>query len=176
MLALAIVALLTMGVATGVAFGAKQYTESTRQSEARILCSTLTSVLREELTNTTEIDYVAGKLSFSPTYKPKQSASGALSSIVYVDDTNKAVTTDYGQLALAAPAEGGADDILTPLIPAAAYSSLNDLKAQISVVPNLSGTDVQSFKINLKILTSDGAKTLTESTFYVMPLNAVKTS
>ena len=56
MVALLIVSLLSMCIATGVAFGARQYRRAVANSEARILCSTLTNAITDELSNTTIFD------------------------------------------------------------------------------------------------------------------------
>ena len=56
MVALLIVSLLSMSIATGVAFGMRQYNKAVANSEARILCSTLTSVITDELSNARNFD------------------------------------------------------------------------------------------------------------------------
>ncbi len=55
MAALIIVSLLTMCLATGTAFGVRQYRHAMTRSEARILCSTLSAIVSDELSNTQEV-------------------------------------------------------------------------------------------------------------------------
>ena len=55
MVTLLIISLLSMAIATGTAFGVRQYRKAVTRSEARILCSTLSSILEDEFTNTQHV-------------------------------------------------------------------------------------------------------------------------
>ena len=73
LVALLIVSLLTMGIATGVAFAARQYNKSVIQSESRVLCSTLTAAISDKLRNTTadrheDLDTQGGYVRFAGSF------------------------------------------------------------------------------------------------------------
>lgn len=53
--AVLILTLVSGGMASAVSLGVRQYQQSMRMSEAKVLCSTLETVLRSELAYTTEI-------------------------------------------------------------------------------------------------------------------------
>ena len=50
-----LVGIVSMGVATAMAFAGRQYRASLMASDAKVLCSTLTSVIQSELSNTPKI-------------------------------------------------------------------------------------------------------------------------
>jgi Tfp pilus assembly protein PilV len=56
LLALLIILLLSAGIAGGVAFAVRQYNEAMIRSEAKVLCSSLSNVLRNELSITSDIN------------------------------------------------------------------------------------------------------------------------
>ena len=92
--AVLILVLVSGGMATAVSLAARQYQQSMRESEAQILCSTLETILRNELAYTTEIKLNGDKVKQfqSQTYAIKDS----LSSIV-IDDPDE---HGYGRLLL----------------------------------------------------------------------------
>lgn len=92
--AVLILVLVSGGMATAVSLAARQYQQSMRESEAQILCSTLETILRNELAYTTEIKLNGDKVEQfqSQTYAIKDS----LSSIVIDDPDEKG----YGRLLL----------------------------------------------------------------------------
>ena len=92
--AVLILVLVSGGMATAVSLAARQYQQSMRESEAQILCSTLETILRNELAYTTEIKLNGGEVKQfqSQTYAIKDS----LSSIV-IDDPDE---NGYGRLLL----------------------------------------------------------------------------
>ena len=56
MVALFIIALLTLSLATGTAFGVQQYRRAVTRSDARILCSTVSAILSDEFSNATKVN------------------------------------------------------------------------------------------------------------------------
>ena len=90
--AVLILVLVSGGMATAVSLAARQYQQSMRESEAQILCSTLETILRNELAYTTEIKLNGNQVEQfqSQTYAIKDS----LSSIVIDDPDEKG----YGRL------------------------------------------------------------------------------
>ena len=92
--AVLILVLVSGGMATAVSLAARQYQQSMRESEAQILCSTLETILRNELAYTTEIKLNGNQVEQfqSQTYAIKDS----LSSIVIDDPDEKG----YGRLLL----------------------------------------------------------------------------
>ena len=92
--AVLILVLVSGGMATAVSLAARQYEQSMRESEAQILCSTLETILRNELAYTTNIKLNGKQVEQfqSQTYAIKDS----LSSIVIDDPDEKG----YGRLLL----------------------------------------------------------------------------
>ena len=92
--AVLILVLVSGGMATAVSLAARQYQQSMRESEAQILCSTLETILRNELAYATEIKLNGNQVEQfqSQTYAIKDS----LSSIVIDDPDEKG----YGRLLL----------------------------------------------------------------------------
>ena len=92
--AVLILVLVSGGMATAVSLAARQYQQSRRESEAQILCSTLETILRNELAYTTNIKLNGKQVEQfqSQTYAIKDS----LSSIVIDDPDEKG----YGRLLL----------------------------------------------------------------------------
>ena len=60
--AVLILALVSGGMASAVSLGVRQYQQSMRTSEAKVLCSTLETVLRNELAYTTQIKLDGGNV------------------------------------------------------------------------------------------------------------------
>ena len=92
--AVLVLVLVSGGMATAVSLAARQYQQSMRESEAQILCSTLETILRNELAYTTNIKLNGKQVEQfqSQTYAIKDS----LSSIV-IDDPDE---SGYGRLLL----------------------------------------------------------------------------
>lgn len=178
MLALLIVALLSMSIATGVAFGARQYRRAMARSEARILCSSLAGIIQEELRNTTGVQTDGDDLEFfqSTHY---QSGTELSSLVVIVEEDGEEKEQDEGYVAV----KTGDEYFL--LLGEAAYSGANDLKAKLDSVKcntyekeidDGSKTEVylSSFSVSL-VIKARGAGEV-RSDFDVIPLNEIKIS
>ena len=165
MLALLLVALLSMGIATGDAFGARQYHRSMAQSEAQILCSTLSSILREELSNARYMKNEGGTVRFNSLHYTPGDADpdDGLSCVVSVDEDAQA-PREYGLAAMCAVDRSGAP-IYMLLLPASAYSLEHALQVKLDL--SWSGTE---YGITISVRTPDGKELLSNS-FTVIPLN-----
>ena len=171
---LLILGLVSAGMAAGIRFGVAQYQQSVRLSEARLLCSTLTNVIRGELANTTTVElgentggteYAVLRF-FSPNYAMKESRSAFLSVDVTKDDLT---LTEYGVLLLGqVDASGAVSGNL--LINSAAYSSYG-LRANADVRYDKS---LQIFIVTLRIRSGEGSDDLLSSSFDVLPLNDLR--
>ena len=162
LLATLIVAMLSAGIAAGTAFAAKQYNYSVSVSESKVLCSTLSNILRSELSATDVIavngaGQVVGILS-SPSYRTDGFAGTETEKLSVLHAAVDGVESNYGVLML--------DE--QPLLPAAAYTSYK-LRAKADVTYD---ADENLFRVTLWIRTADGAER-TSSSFDVMPLNDV---
>ncbi len=182
LVALLIVSLLSMGIATGVAFAARQYNRALVRSEARILCSTLTNIFREELGNTQTIDTNPANDSirfFSSNYTPP-GAHGEenrfLSSIYSVryqsEETYTAGANDaeYGQIIFRTyDASGSPIDRM--ILPLEAYVPVRDLRAKATVKYDGDTGKNGVFEVTLNIRAGEDTQDQVTSTFYVIPLN-----
>ena len=155
MVALIIISLLSMSIATGVAFGARQYSKSTARSEARILCSSLTSMIQDELRNTTEVQTAAdgSLLGYRSTYF--QTDDDALSRFDDNGDTYITVVTGTQTFRLLGEAAYSGGDNITTELKSVTYDDVKELFSVSLVVHTKNAGDVQS-------------------DFNVIPLNSVK--
>ena len=173
MVALIIVSLLSMGIATGVAFGARQYKKSVTLSESKILCSTLSSVIRNELVNATKV-YPGTPTAFD---SKNYTISGSNGKRCFVMQTGEDESVTYSDgsstFGLIYVADQGSFDNPLELIPAAAYSSYR-LKANVSVAYHEKTTTVdEHFAVTVKIK-DDAGDEQAEAQFIVIPLNKLE--
>ncbi len=175
LVALIIVSLLSMSIATGISFATRQYERTLTRSEARILCSTLATVFREELSNTTCVDTSGAALGYlSKSYTPpeRQSTLSNVLSVTKSEDGTMTVT-DYGMLALHTAGSGGGGDIYTLILPPEAYAPQHALKAKASIEylddPSYGKNGI--FKVEIRIRAGRITEDQVTSTFYVTPLN-----
>ena len=168
LLAVLIVALLSMGIAAGVAFGVRQYRHATARSEQRILCSTLASVIRNELAITRSVWTDGDRLDgfFSENYGSESGQKRCFYAYHTVNGVLTRASDGYGQLYVAGTGTY-ADPI--PLLPSAAYSSYQ-MQAKVEV-DYLKASGV--FRVRLKVRTPDGAQEV-ETSFNVLPLNKLQ--
>ena len=174
MVATLILLLVTAGITTGMQLALSQYDKSMTQSESKILCSTLESVITNELSNTKSIqlgdvipegqDYAGCKKLvgfFSKHYAKKD--TGEYSSFYSVKVNNNATyddTVEYGELLLGNKNGGVLSGNL--LINSAAYSTYK-LGAKTDVVYD---TSKNLFHVTLSVTGLDEP-----DVFDVMPLN-----
>ncbi len=179
-----ILLLVSGGVAEGIRFGTEQYRKSMLLSEGKVLCSTLTSIIQSELSDTNVAhlvkaegdgsvedvnDYRAvdvffssvGRCSLIPVTVTKNDADGTMT-ISKADD-------DYGELLLGTvDAEGAVTGDL--LLGSKAYTTYKlRVKAAIEYNPTKA-----IFRVKLQIRAPGEDKDILESTFSVLPLNKVK--
>ena len=178
MIAVALIALLSLCIATGTAFGANQYQKSLLSSEARVLSSTLTSIFQEELSNTTQVRYQDGKFRYaSPRYTPKSAdPDNKLSSIISLDEEDRPVEGGFGQIALSAPQQEGLPPKYIRPLPSAAYAKSQRLKVRITVTPEDHDDDdyVDDFVVKMEFEVADKVQDQLETSFCVFPLNRLK--
>lgn len=135
--AVALVALVSVGLASGVTTGTRQFKKSVRYSEAQTLYTTLESILTNELkyTNLITVDSDGNvKTFYSVTYAIEENPTGlyVLNGNLKGDDANKdVVLTDggYGQLAI------GDGTTFNRLLGKSSYTSNLGAKATIKYYP-----------------------------------------
>lgn len=165
---LAIVVLITMLVAVGVSLATRTYSQSVELSEAKVLHSTLSSVISNELAQTSTIKpdpktpvdggYKLGKF-FSRNYGVEDD----LCSFRVISSDGK----DYGEIAL------GSSTTQNRLLSSGAYT--NGTGAKVSAVYYEDGAksgEPAHFEVTLDVYNKDGDK-LVSSTFDVVPYNSV---
>lgn len=181
MVTLIIISLLSMGIATGIAFAVRQYNRGLIRSESRILCSTLTSIFREEFGNTTCVDTGDGSLRyFSKNYTPEHAGSeddrylSSIHSVLYSDDGSSPAPDGYGQLVLRTQDESDTD-IERPILPPEAYVPAHKLrvKAEVEYIEDLGQNG--TFRVTLHVRGGNENVDQAESTFCVIPLNKPRT-
>jgi hypothetical protein len=164
LLALLILLILSSGIAGGIAFAARQYNESVMRSEAKVLCSSLSNVLRGELSITGDIDPHPGDEGrvkvqgfVSPNYAAEGTVQAGETKCASLHAQRDGVDAERGELML--------DD--SPLLPSAAYSSYAmDAKADV-----YDDRTLGLFEVTVEVWSGDGRAKLAENTFEVIPLN-----
>ncbi|MGN1141650.1 MAG: type II secretion system protein [Oliverpabstia sp.] len=113
--AVLILLLVTGGMTTTVSLAVRQYQRSIRDSESKVLYSTLMTILRNELTYTTEI-----KIDNNGNVKQFQSQNYAIEGNLSTIMTDESGDNGYGQILL-----GNSDDVSEsmPVVGKGAYSS-----------------------------------------------------
>ncbi len=178
LIAMLILSLVSFGMAEGIRFGVEQYRRSMMLSEARVLCSTLTSVIRGELANTTNWSETTPVSFYSPTYASEKGNSDRLSTFISATKTEsgyiEAVPDSdnglrYGELMLGkVNGDGSLSGNL--LLGSRAYTSYR-LRANASA----SYDSVNKiFVVTLRLRPADQEKDLLVDTFHVIPLNDKK--
>lgn len=170
LITLLIFTLVSGAMAAGIRFGVSQYQQAMRLSEAKMLCSTLSAVIRSELANATKVELdTDGTLLgfFSMNYASKNRYP-----IFYSvnDDRMEPASDGFGELAIGIHPDGPGnkeDDKL--LINSAAYSSYG-LKAKAEVRYDRTR---HLFAVTLVIRSAQDSN-LVESSFDVFPLNALQ--
>lgn len=178
LLAVLIVALLSSGIAAGVSFAVRQYNAAMVRSESMVLTSTLTSIIRNELsiirggsTVTVVTDGEEKQLDtfFSKNYSSENNDDDYNRSR-FVVATKDAVTINdktYGYLAIQ-PKDGGTENLLVGRSSYSAYQ----LKARVVVTVNPTAEgNVESYDVTLSVLLPSGD--LLTNDFTVLPLNTV---
>ena len=183
LLALLIVALLSIGIAAGVAFGVRQYNEAMSLSEARVLCSTLASVVRGELSVVPEAwtagdgTVVAFRKSIDRDFSSDEEKEAAQKRNFYaaeITETNSGEAINvkdpgaYGEIVLATNPTKAYPD---PVLSSATYSQYK-LQANVAIKAEQAGNEVKTFLVTISIRTKDGTERTSE-TFQVIPLNKV---
>ena len=173
LVAILLISLLSMSIATGVAFGVKQYSYAVSRSEARVLCSTLENIVRDELRNASTISIgsadAAGLASvtgygISRNFTP--SGATSLSSFIATEASN-----GFGYLAVKTnakdPSSGEEKTETLLLLSKAAYShKAQKLTAKVDVKYH---QDKGYFQVQLWVKAPDSGTV--DTTFDVFPLN-----
>ena len=170
LVAILILGLVSGGVAEGIRFGAEQYQKSMQLSEARVLCSTLTSIIQDELGNTHKITVKAdGTLYsfFSRNYAVPKSTDGSRLVAADPDSGSELDADKYGELKMMGTGPGELDGL--PLLSSASYTSF---KLRVNPTVKYSGG---VFTVTLKIRPAGASEDTLTSTFFVLPLNKLET-
>ena len=170
-----IVLLVTAGLSVGVAFAARQYTASMNVSEAKMLESTLATVISNELEQTTSI--VLGSRSGEESYEVEKFYSPT-----YAEETDyvSLKTIDgaavngksYGELAFGI---GDNPDAWNKLISSKSYTRDLGAYADIVYTPTVLPGKPAHFTVMISIASKSGSELVTD-TFDVIPLNKVTAS
>lgn len=163
--AVAIMSLVSMCMAMGVHFAVKQYHNSMVQSESKVLCSTLTAAIQEELSNTRTVS-IDGGGNVTGFFSSITNGKDSKFYTVSVDEDNnvtKLAEGEYGKLYLEND-EGG-----RLLLSNAAYSSYN-LGARLDSLAY--DKDNKVFHATLSI--GLNGNEITSSSFDVKPYNEMK--
>lgn len=171
-----ILSLVSGAMAAGIRFAVDQYHRSMLTSESKVLCSTLASIIRGELSSTTKVtcdgtpdasgfrrvskfyslNYAVGKTHNCSLVMAEMTDAGTLKRLG--DD-------QFGELALGVG--DGEDFIGTLLISSASYSSYH-LRANAAIRYNQSEN---IFRVRLLVAPSGKDETLIDEEFDVIPLN-----
>ena len=166
LVALLIVSLLSMGIATGVAFATKQYRQSVIRSESKVLCSTLSSIIRDELLNANFV-YSGSPMGIdSQNYNAADSSGKRCIMMQTGEDTYSYGDSAYGLICMA---DQGTKAKPLELIPAAAYSAYG-LKANAKAQYDATGG---YFNVEIHVRNSKGDDQA-EARFIVVPLNELQ--
>ncbi len=166
LVALLIVSLLSMGIATGVAFGTYQYKQSVIRSESKVLCSTLSSIIRNELLNANVV-YSGTPMGFdSRNYTVTDSSGKRCIMMQTGEDSYSYGDSAYGLICMA---DQGTRAKPLELIPAAAYSAYG-LKANAKAEYV---TDGGYFEVVISVRNSKDVDQA-EARFTVVPLNELQ--
>ncbi len=162
--------LVSGGLAGGVRFATEKYNQAMAQSEAKVLMSTLTNILKCELGDARRITLEDGagsvrplKSYFSYVYGNKTALSELMAVEVGENYAFSESSDGYGELMLGTQSGGVIKGNL--LLSSAAYSKYH-LKAAANVTYD---TAAHLFHVELKIKKPDG--TILENDFDVLPLN-----
>ena len=168
LVAMIIISLLSMAVATGIAFAVRQYNRGLIRSESRILCSTLTSVFREELGNTTYIATSGGLRYLSKNYTPSSASSEGNQNLSYVHSVS-AYADGYGQIAL--QTRNGSETVERLVLSPEAYVPAHKLRVKAVVSYNEAVGENGTFTVTLRVRAGVDNVDQVVSTFSVIPLN-----
>ena len=168
LIALMIVLLVTNGMVAGVEFAMREYRESMILSESRVLCSTLTDIINDELSNTPYVNPGKTPLRyFSHAFaKEGKAADGkGVCFISMVPNGNSESADGYGEICVGYKKDDGSlDGAPTPVISYSAYSSYH-LTAKVEVDCDL---EHSLFHVTLRIRPPYGEDMVT--TFDVLSL------
>ena len=158
-------------MASSVDFGVRMFHQSLNASESRVLCSTLTDIIRNELAMTTYVEVAADGSTLeqfvSPSYAVEETKARFYA--VEKNDSGEYVRTSdgYGELFLGGYV--GGELVGKALLSDVAYDVYH-LGAHVDVSVQVDGTAVQSFTVNLTVRDAQGRNEAT--TFSVIPLNS----
>ena len=169
LVALVIFLLVSGGMVDGVRFASEQYRKSMELSEARVLCSTLTNVIRGELSNTDvdKIEFEGGQLRFISTHYTvagdESTPNKPVSFLIASEDGTLIDPAKGGELWLGTVRADGTVSG-SRLLSSGSYSSYRLRVA----LPQISYSD-GAFDVTLTINREDGTELFTNS-FAVFPL------
>ena len=174
LVAMLILLLVSSGMVNAIQQASVQFVKSRMQSEAKMLCSTLTTVCEDELRYASSIVTVMedGKTVYYFISK-NHANEKSRSTFSVADDTETKKTftvndetesADYGIVTLYYPDAESTDEKEVKILPDGSYPL--DLKARVEIL----GYESFMFHVRLVIVSSDGA-VLADEDFYVENLN-----
>ena len=172
LLATLLVAILSLGIATGVSFAGRQYRNAMIRAEKKVLCSTLTEIITGELRNTPEIWLTSGG-KFDSFYSRGFAQEGSEQSRFYGvrldEDMNiaSAATDAYGQLLIGY--ENNEGEVVGSLLLSSASYTTYHLTAKVEI--DYDDLD-NCFHVELSIRLPDGEEDV--NNFDVVPLNELQ--
>ncbi len=174
LVALVILMLVSSGMVETIRFAIDQYHKQVTYSEAKVLCSTLTNVIRGELSNTSHIK-LSGSNNLDSFFSPNYSIDGIGEnnkvSFYAVDVAQKASGLSISDAAgaggelLLGKRSGSTQYTGNLLLSSASYSTYR-LRAGVPLITYSGGV----FSVTLDVYSSDD-KLLVENKFDVLPLN-----
>ena len=165
-------------MAQGVAFGVTQYHKAMNQSESKVLCDTLSEIIRNELSTTQSVRVEdaaqsASRLTFLYSNTYNDETSEMFYSVKKGSGSGSYEETEYGEL-MYGKKQGGSAITGTLLLSSASYSYYH-LGAKVEILADLTdsaGTrTVDLFHVTLTVQDAQG--NLLENAFDVLPLNSV---
>lgn len=160
------------GMTDGISFASSQYTKQMRNSQSRILCSTLENTINYEFAHTDKIVYSnksgSGTYAVSKFFSPTFCIRDSYSQFVAIDDSGKPVASGIGYLVLGyQPSEGTYDGY--PIASESLYTY--GIKASVDNVVYVERDNAPSyFQYRIKIYDESG-NTLIEDLPQIIPVD-----
>ena len=162
---LLIVVMVTMCVATGVAFAQRQFNASMQMSEPKVLCSTLESAIRNEICYATLVDASGGAVRFTSANYADASGENPMWELGVSRD-GVIVPGGRGEAVLHRVGDGGT--IVSPLLPETAYS--RGMTVSVATGISRDGEGRSAVRVTLHAYDNKGEE-LAEDVFSVVPAN-----
>lgn len=162
---LLIVVMVTMCVATGVAFAQRQFDLSMAMSESKVLCSTLENAIRNEIRYANIVDARGGAVRFTSLNYADTSGEDPTWELG-VERNGIVVPGGYGEVVLHRTGADG--EIVSELLPSTAYTRGMTAAVGTGVTADAEGR--KAVEVTLSVYNGKGEELLSEE-FSVLPEN-----